>query len=534
MDVVEGAFVMSQLVCPGSPSWAMFQEKASAEQEEGASNTTTTSSIPIIPVLTSPTGAAVATTNTATASALYENPEGQQESEGDFEARIEVALACSNLKYMIYSLTGDRRYCTLQDESSHKNHSETIFLTEEEVNNSTTGGSNNPGEDANLSAKKPRHSRSPQQQQQQEQLCVLKSLPYSEFIDYPDGYIHPPHLILSNSCSTTTTNPNSNNNISSTSAAAVAIVSKATSTDSGNISKRSRQQMILPSTRNNPLRGAKQTLFQKLSEEYEDSDQFGDVSPEIAKEFMEYTQVRASCRVFLKDNLKFMSLADFLGFDLDRFILHTPTCTTNAATSGSSNRKRNCDMNSDISSFSSNHQHTTSSATTIQRTHSRQSSQNQSFRGRRNIDYIGENCIDSKFHNAETFTGALCWSYITEEIGFDADQQIDKTSANYQVKDSTLSKVIRKFTHIRIYHNIKHFQTTSTATSTSTREIENKNYEAYKKQCYLVTHIIYAFSDWGQHALRRELFAEEYEFIVTNMSDVMHILKVLGDGFTLY
>ena len=511
---------MSQLVCPGSPSWAMFQEKASAEQEEGASNTTTTSSIPIIPVLTFPTGAAVATTNTATASTLYENPEGQQESEGDFEARIEVALACSNLKYMIYSLTGDRHYYTLQDESSYKNHSETIFLTDE-VNNSTTGGSNNPGEDANLSAKKPRHSRSPQQQQEEE-LCVLKSLPYSEFIDYPDGYIHPPHHLLSNSgsCSTTTTNPNSNNN--NNSAAAVAIVSKATSTDSGNNSKRSRQQMILPSTRNNPLRGAKQTLFQKLSEEYEDSDQFGDVSPEIAKEFMEYTQVRASCRVFLKDNLKFMSLADFLGFDLDRFILPTPASAV-TTTSGSSNRKRNCDMNSDISSCSSNNQHTT----TVKQAQSRQSSQNQSFRGRRNIDYIGENCIDSKFHNAETFTGALCWSYITEEIGFDADQQIDKTSANYQVKDSTLSKVIRKFTHIRIYHNIKHFQTASTATSTSTREIENKNYEAYKKQCYLVTHIIYAFSDWGQHALRRELFAEEYEFIVTNMSDVMHILKVL-------
>lgn len=53
----------------------------------------------------------------------------------------------------------------------------------------------------------------------------------------------------------------------------------------------------------------------------------------------------------------------------------------------------------------------------------------------------------------------------------------------------------------------------------------------YKLQCYFVTHFIYVFSDWGYHRLRRELFSEEFNFIVANLKLVIQLqdAEIVGE-----
>ena len=46
-------------------------------------------------------------------------------------------------------------------------------------------------------------------------------------------------------------------------------------------------------------------------------------------------------------------------------------------------------------------------------------------------------------------------------------------------------------------------------------------------QCYFVTHVVYIFSDYGQHTLNRQIFAEEFRFIVLNLDYVGTELKVV-------
>ena len=48
----------------------------------------------------------------------------------------------------------------------------------------------------------------------------------------------------------------------------------------------------------------------------------------------------------------------------------------------------------------------------------------------------------------------------------------------------------------------------------------------FEWQCYFATHVIYYFSDYGQQALNRQLFSEEFRLIVTNLEHVTKILKV--------
>ena len=113
---------------------------------------------------------------------------------------------------------------------------------------------------------------------------------------------------------------------------------------------------------------------------------------------------------------------------------------------------------------------------------------------------------------------ALCERLI-EEIGFDVDRRIDKSQlTGSEIRLTTLSKAISRLASRRIYHSIGYF------------EIPGKkgvvDLEAYKQQCYFVTHVIYAFSDWGQHPLRRQLFIEEFKFMVSNASTVIEVLKV--------
>mmetsp|Transcript_22363 Transcript_22363/g.21593 ORF Transcript_22363/g.21593 Transcript_22363/m.21593 type:complete len:161 (-) Transcript_22363:540-1022(-) len=49
--------------------------------------------------------------------------------------------------------------------------------------------------------------------------------------------------------------------------------------------------------------------------------------------------------------------------------------------------------------------------------------------------------------------------------------------------------------------------------------------DLFTHQCYLATHIVYVFSDYGKHPLNRQLFSEEFTLIVSNMDYVLTTLK---------
>ena len=53
--------------------------------------------------------------------------------------------------------------------------------------------------------------------------------------------------------------------------------------------------------------------------------------------------------------------------------------------------------------------------------------------------------------------------------------------------------------------------------------IDELGHNMYKLQCYFITHFLYVMSDWGQHSLRRELFAEEFHFIVANFQQALRL-----------
>lgn len=243
----------------------------------------------------------------------------------------------------------------------------------------------------------------------------------------------------------------------------------------------------------NTSRSAKLQLFETLSEEFGDMDKFGNVSDAVATQFMEFAAVIASCKHFIKENFKFDSMADFIGIDLDQEIARSNATHHKKKTNG--------------------HQRKTAAAATTGTAAQGASSSSSSA-----ATTTAENSIDSNPHRGRTFTGALCWPYITEEIGFDVDLRIDKTLVGYEVKRSTLSKAISRLATRRSYHSMEHFLLPHTTTV---------DREKYKQQCYFVTHVIYAFSDWGQHPLKRQLFAEEFEFIVTNTAVAIEVLKVV-------
>ena len=66
----------------------------------------------------------------------------------------------------------------------------------------------------------------------------------------------------------------------------------------------------------------------------------------------------------------------------------------------------------------------------------------------------------------------------------------------------------------------------------SYQSIEELGFNRFKEQCYLCTHIIYIFSDYGSHALDRQLFAEEFRFIVLHMLDIIEApwTRTAGQG----
>lgn len=119
--------------------------------------------------------------------------------------------------------------------------------------------------------------------------------------------------------------------------------------------------------------------------------------------------------------------------------------------------------------------------------------------------------------DCEGTTGALCWGYLTESAGFDINihrsVEDDDSSSDY-VLTSTLSSAILNLSFARDY---KPFDRFSSSRSSN---------DAFVTQCYLVTHVVYAFSDWGAHLLRRQLFAEEFIFIVRHMAVAVEKLEV--------
>jgi hypothetical protein len=450
-DIMEASFTLAQLIRPCSLTWEMYQETDTGAPAADDSNHGT----PL----------------NQDGGAVWEDAEGKQENENDFASRIDVALSCSNLKFMIYSLTGDRRYFTLKSEPGDETGS-MVDLSAADKGGAITDAAvlKQAGSVAG------------------EASPVLTAVQHSEFIVYPSGYVPPAPSKSRQSCVKWKTG----------------------------IAHTGGKQGGPPERRCNPLRATKLALLKNLAEEFGNLDQFGSVTEEIAQQFMEIAAVVASSRVFIKENIKYLQLADIIGIDLDAFAL------SGRPEGSARSSKRGSDSASDISSASSRGRRGGGRSTGS--TSSRGSAKSgdrfatrASFTGPITgpVNYSKENCIDSKFHGKDIYTGALCWPYIMEEIGFDIDLRVDKTLVGYQVKRSTLSTAVRNLARVRVYRGLEHF--------TSAEGVLNR--EAYKQQCYFATHVVYAFSDWGQHALRRHLFAEEFHFFVTNFASVLDVLK---------
>jgi len=74
-------------------------------------------------------------------------------------------------------------------------------------------------------------------------------------------------------------------------------------------------------------------------------------------------------------------------------------------------------------------------------------------------------------------TDALVWAYVFEDVGIDIRCNNHSTS---------LAEVVSIMPLARCY-----------------QRIDELGHNFWKLQCYFLTHLIYVFSDWGQHALSR-------------------------------
>ncbi len=234
------------------------------------------------------------------------------------------------------------------------------------------------------------------------------------------------------------------------------------------------------------------TQMETMSELYGNYDNFGNVSEAIATQFMDFAAVVTTCKYYIQQNFNKVNVWDFIGVDLDKELRVT------AVQNGLKRTKSSNNCSHPISATISSADQTRHDRTQ----HHRHSSS-----------------LERNPHRGHTFTGALCWPYIAEEVGFDIDMRNDKHALTGPlIRHRTLSKAVSRLASRRVYHSIGHFVRA---------EKGDIDREAYKQQCYFVTHVIYAFSDYGQHPLRRQLFIEEYKFIVTNTATVIEVLEVL-------
>eukprot|EP01032_Pedospumella_encystans_P017555 gene17555-20000_t len=445
-DVIEGAFTLAQLINPANRSWAMYQETHNAtasstmttaaagpNSNNGSSNSHLNSQIN--------TGSGGCTGDT-----IWEDAEGNQESENDFAARIDLALNCSNLRFMIYSLTGDRHYQSLKSD---------VF---EEV-----------GATVDLLNDGDQRSHSNASKKQRTDQSVNHTL---------NGFSQPIVLPAKSSL-------HSNTNT---------ITNKQSSSENTTNHNAAQQRQSRPRACNTTRSAITHlTQMETMSELYGNYDNFGNVSEAIATQFMDFAAVVTTCKYYIQQNFGKVNVWDFIGVDLDKELKET------AAQNGLKRSK---------SSGQCNHPVSATITSADQASHDRSQRHNNSN---------SNSHMECNPHRGHTFTGALCWPYIAEEVGFDIDLRNDKnTLTGSLIRHRTLSKAVSRLASRRVYHSIGHFVRS---------EKGSIDREAYKQQCYFVTHVIYAFSDYGQHPLRRQLFIEEYKFIVTNTATVIEVLE---------
>jgi hypothetical protein len=113
-----------------------------------------------------------------------------------------------------------------------------------------------------------------------------------------------------------------------------------------------------------------------------------------------------------------------------------------------------------------------------------------------------KSCQHELTHNSVDYgnlTDAIVWAYVFRDIG------IDTTLLS---NISPLESIAQLLPLARCY-----------------QRIDELGVDFFKLQCYFLTHLIYAFSDWGQHALHRQLYAEEFRFILENFRLAVEELK---------
>lgn len=98
-------------------------------------------------------------------------------------------------------------------------------------------------------------------------------------------------------------------------------------------------------------------------------------------------------------------------------------------------------------------------------------------------------------------TDAIVWAYLFDELGM----PVECVNGGHRVS-VTFSDLAALLPSVRCYQTI-----------------DQLGHNLYKLQCYFITHFLYVISDWGQHGLKRELFHEEFHFIVSNFEAVFRL-----------
>mmetsp|Transcript_10099 Transcript_10099/g.32996 ORF Transcript_10099/g.32996 Transcript_10099/m.32996 type:complete len:493 (-) Transcript_10099:563-2041(-) len=93
-------------------------------------------------------------------------------------------------------------------------------------------------------------------------------------------------------------------------------------------------------------------------------------------------------------------------------------------------------------------------------------------------------------------TDALVWSYLFETV----DVPLVLNNAKFRFAD-----IVELLPRVRRY-----------------LRLDELGHDFFQLQCYFLTHFIYVVSDWGRHSLRRELFREEFAFVVETLPTLVH------------
>ena len=103
--------------------------------------------------------------------------------------------------------------------------------------------------------------------------------------------------------------------------------------------------------------------------------------------------------------------------------------------------------------------------------------------------------------NYSSYNDLLLWLYLFQELNLDCSWFLA----------GTLTENIMSL--LRILPLMRSYQSLDTV-----------GQNTFIHQCYFVTHLIYFFSDYGYHPLTRELFAEEFLFLLESLPIAMQQL----------